>query len=53
MTCSVVSFNIVIVLRIRHSFTKEGLHNIAETTLLNVNAFMENQPLANEVVLPD
>lgn len=48
-----LSFNNVIVTSHQAFFTKEALHNIAETTLLNVKAFMENQPLANEVVLPD
>ena len=48
-----LSFNNVIVTSHQAFFTKEALHNIAETTLLNIKAFMENQPLANEVVLPD
>ena len=48
-----LSFNNVIVTSHKAFFTKEALHNIAETTLLNIKAFMENQPLANEVVLPD
>ena len=48
-----LSFNNVIVTSHQAFFTTEALHNIAETTLLNIKAFMENQPLANEVVLPD
>ena len=48
-----LSFNNVIVTSHQAFFTKEALHNIAETTLLNIKAFMENQPLINEVVLPD
>jgi len=48
-----LSFNNVIVTSHQAFFTKEALHNIAETTLLNIKAFMENQSLANEVVLPD
>ena len=48
-----LSVNNVIVTSHQAFFTKEALHNIAETTLLNIKAFMENQPLANEVVLPD
>jgi len=48
-----LSFNNVIVTSHQAFFTKEALHNIAETTLLNIKAFMENQPLVNEVVLPD
>ena len=48
-----LSFNNVIVTSHQAFSTKEALHNIAETTLLNIKAFMENQPLANEVVLPD
>lgn len=48
-----LSFNNVIVTSHQAFFTKEALHNIAETTLLNVKAFMEKLPLENVVVLPD
>jgi D-lactate dehydrogenase len=30
-------------------FTREALHNIAETTLANIKAFYHNQPLENEI----
>lgn len=47
-----LSFNNVIVTSHQGFFTKEALHNIAETTLQNVKAFMEQRPLENEVTLP-
>jgi len=47
-----LSFHNVIVTSHQAFFTQEALHNIAETTLLNVKAFMENLPLENEVLIP-
>ena len=47
-----LSFNNVIVTSHQGFFTREALHNIAETTLQNVKAFMEQRPLENEVTLP-
>lgn len=47
-----LSFNNVIVTSHQGFFTSEALHNIAETTLQNVKAFMEQCPLENEVSLP-
>lgn len=44
-----LSFNNVIVTSHQAFFTKEALHNIAETTLRNIQDFMEGRPLINEV----
>lgn len=44
-----LSFNNVIVTSHQAFFTKEALHNIAETTLQNIQDFANNKPLVNEV----
>jgi D-lactate dehydrogenase len=44
-----LSFNNVIVTSHQAFFTKEALHNIAETTLRNIKDFEEGRPLVNEV----
>jgi len=46
-----LSFNNVIVTSHQAFFTKEALHNIAETTLQNVEDFRCHRPLVNEVIL--
>lgn len=46
-----LSFNNVIVTSHQAFFTKEALHNIAETTLLNIEDFRCHRPLVNEVIL--
>ena len=46
-----LSFNNVIVTSHQAFFTKEALHNIAETTLQNIEDFRRQQPLVNEVIL--
>ena len=46
-----LSFNIVIVTSHQAFFTKEALHNIAETTLQNIEDFRCHRPLVNEVIL--
>ena len=46
-----LSFNNVIVTSHQAFFTKEALHNIAETTLQNIEAFRCHRPLVNEVIL--
>ena len=46
-----LSFNNVIVTSHQAFFTKEALHNIAETTLQNIEDFRCHRPLANEVIL--
>ena len=45
------SFNNVIVTSHQAFFTKEALHNIAETTLQNIEDFRCHRPLVNEVIL--
>lgn len=45
-----LSFNNVIVTSHQAFFTKEALHNIAETTLQNIQDFSQHKPLVNEVV---
>lgn len=45
-----LSFNNVIVTSHQAFFTKEALHNIAETTLQNIRDFMEEGRLVNEVI---
>ena len=44
-----LSFNNVIVTSHQAFFTKEALHNIADTTLRNIKDFEEGRPLVNEV----
>ena len=46
-----LSFNNVIVTSHQAFFTKEALHNIAETTLQNIEGFRCHRPLVNEVIL--
>ena len=46
-----LSFNNVIVTSHQALFTKEALHNIAETTLQNIEDFRCHRPLVNEVIL--
>ena len=46
-----LSFNNVIVSSHHAFFTKEALHNIAETTLQNIEDFRCHRPLVNEVIL--
>ena len=46
-----LSFNNVIVTSHQAFFTKEALHNIAETTLQNIEEFRCHRPLVNEVIL--
>ena len=46
-----LSFNNVIVTSHQAFFTKEPLHNIAETTLQNIEDFRCHRPLVNEVIL--
>ena len=46
-----LSFNNVIVTSHQSFFTKEALHNIAETTLQNIEDFRCHRPLVNEVIL--
>ncbi len=46
-----LSFPNVIVTSHQAFFTKEAMHNIAETTLQNIKDFMEGKPLVNEVLL--
>ena len=46
-----LSFNNVIVTSHQPFFTKEALHNIAETTLQNIEDFRCHRPLVNEVIL--
>lgn len=46
-----LSFNNVIVTSHQAFFTKEALHNIAETTLRNIDDFRHHRPLVNEVIL--
>lgn len=46
-----LSFNNVIVTSHQVFFTKEALHNIAETTLQNIEDFRCHRPLVNEVIL--
>jgi D-lactate dehydrogenase len=44
-----LSFNNVLITSHQAFFTKEALHNIAETTLSNVKDFYENKQLDNEI----
>ena len=46
-----LSFNNVIVTSHQAFFTREALHNIAETTLQNIDDFRHHRPLVNEVIL--
>ena len=46
-----LSFNNVIVTSHQAFFTKEAMHNIAETTLQNIEDFRCHRPLVNEVIL--
>ena len=46
-----LSFNNVIVTSHQAFFTKEALHNIAETTLQNIEDVRCHRPLVNEVIL--
>lgn len=46
-----LSFNNVIVTSHQAFFTKEALHNIAETTLQNIDDFRHHRLLVNEVIL--
>lgn len=45
-----LSFNNVIVTSHQAFFTKEAMENIADTTLRNMQDFVENKPLVNEVI---
>lgn len=45
-----LSFNNVIVTSHQAFFTKEAMQNIAETTLQNIQDFIDGRPLLNEVV---
>lgn len=45
-----LSFNNVIVTSHQAFFTKEAMENIADTTLRNIQDFVENKPLVNEVI---
>lgn len=51
MLARLLSFNNVIVTSHQAFFTKEAMHNIAETTLQNIEDFRQNRPLVNEVIL--
>ncbi len=44
-----LTFNNVIITSHQAFFTKEAMHNIAETTLNNIKEFDEGKPLTNEV----
>jgi len=44
-----LSFNNVIVTSHQAFFTQEALQNIADTTMQNIQDFVENKPLVNEV----
>ncbi len=44
-----LSFNNVIVTSHQGFFTREAVRNIAETTLQNIQDFLEGKPLVNEV----
>lgn len=46
-----LSFNNVIVTSHQAFFTREAMHNIAETTLQNIEDFRLHRPLVNEVIL--
>lgn len=45
-----LSFNNVIVTSHQAFFTKEAMHNIAETTLQNIQDFHEGKPIVNTVI---
>ncbi|MDD6211524.1 MAG: 2-hydroxyacid dehydrogenase [Bacteroidales bacterium] len=47
-----LSFNNVIVTSHQAFFTKEAMHNIAETTLQNITDFLEKGKISNEVICP-
>lgn len=49
MLARLLSFNNVIVTSHQAFFTKEAMHNIAETTLQNIRSFLEKHTLVNEV----
>ncbi|MDH6356594.1 2-hydroxyacid dehydrogenase [Parabacteroides sp. PF5-9] len=46
-----LSFNNVIVTSHQAFFTKEAMHNIAQTTLQNLKDFFEGRPLVNEITM--
>lgn len=46
-----LSFNNVIVTSQQAFFTQEAMHNIAETTLQNIQDFIDEKPLVNEVTV--
>ncbi|MBP7613660.1 MAG: 2-hydroxyacid dehydrogenase, partial [Paludibacter sp.] len=46
-----LSFNNVIVTSHQAFFTQEAMHNIAETTLQNIQDFIDEKPLVNEVTV--
>ena len=46
-----LSFNNVIVISHQAFFTQEAMHNIAETTLQNIQDFIDEKPLVNEVTV--
>jgi D-lactate dehydrogenase len=46
-----LSFNNVIVTSHQAFFTKEAIENIAETTLMNIQDFVEGKELVNEVTV--
>ena len=46
-----LSFNNVIVTSHQAFFTQEAMHNIAETTLQNIQDFIDEKPLINEVTV--
>jgi D-lactate dehydrogenase len=46
-----LTFNNVIITSHQAFFTKEALYNIAETTMENIEVFLENKKLVNEVTI--
>lgn len=44
-----LTFNNVLITSHQAFFTQEALHNIAETTLQNIQDFIQNKPLINEI----
>ena len=46
-----LSFNNVIVTSHQAFFTQEAMHNIAETTMQNIQDFIDEKPLVNEVTV--
>ena len=44
-----LTFNNVIITSHQGFFTKEAIHNIADTTLKNIDDFINDRPLENEI----